>query len=151
MKTEDVMGEVLTVPENRRVDAVLQDLKDQRLRMAVVIDEWGSFEGIITMEDIVEEIVGEIRDEFDEEGPAVSELPDGSYSMDGLTSIEEANRALGAGFESEDFGTVGGLVFGRLGRAPKVGDEVRIDGYLLRVEEVDGTRIAQVVARKEPA
>src|SRR5215211_2117366 len=75
LKTEDVMGEVLTVPENRRVDAVLQDLKDRRLRMAIVIDEWGSFEGIVTMEDIVEEIVGEIRDEFDEDGSAVRELP----------------------------------------------------------------------------
>src|SRR5215211_6630161 len=77
VKTEDVMREVLTVPENRRVDAVLQDLKDRRLRMAIVIDEWGSFEGIVTMEDIVEEIVGEIHDEFDEAGPAVSESPDG--------------------------------------------------------------------------
>ena len=152
VKTEDVvMGEVLTVPENRRVDAVLQDLKDRRLRMAIVIDEWGSFEGIITMEEIVEEIVGEIRDEFDGEGPAVSELPDGSYSMDSLTPIEEANRAMGSGFASEDFSTVGGLVFGRLGHAPKAGDEVRIDSYLLRVEEVDGARIARVVAQKEPA
>jgi CBS domain containing-hemolysin-like protein len=119
--------------------------------MAIVIDEWGSFEGIITMEDIVEAIVGEIRDEFDEEGPAVRELPDGSYSMDGLTPIEEANRALGSGFESEDFGTVGGLVFGHLGRAPKAGDEVRVAGHLLRVEEVAGPRIARVVARKDPA
>jgi CBS domain containing-hemolysin-like protein len=151
VRAEDVVREVLTVPENRRVDAVLKDLKDRRLRMAIVIDEWGSFEGIITMEDIVEQIVGEIRDEFDEEGPAVSELPDGSYSMNGLTSIEGANKALGSGFESEDFSTVGGLVFGRLGRAPKAGDEVRIDGYLLRVEEVDGSRVARVVARKEPA
>jgi CBS domain containing-hemolysin-like protein len=150
-KTEDVMGEVLTVPENRRVDAVLQDLKDRRLRMAIVIDEWGSFEGIVTMEDIVEEIVGEIRDEFDGEEPAVSELPDGSYSMDGLTPIEEANRALGSGFASEDFSTVGGLVFGSLGRAPKAGDEVRLGGHLLRVEEVEGARIARVVARKESA
>jgi CBS domain containing-hemolysin-like protein len=149
VNTEEVMGEVLTVPENRRVDAVLQDLKDRRLRMAIVIDEWGSFEGIVTMEDIVEEIVGEIRDEFDGEGPAVSELPGGSYSMDGLTPIEEANRVLGSGFASEDFSTVGGLVFGRLGHAPKAGDEVRLDGYLLRVEEVDGARIARVVARKE--
>jgi CBS domain containing-hemolysin-like protein len=151
VRAEDVVREVLTVPENRRVDAVLKDLKDRRLRMAIVIDEWGSFEGIITMEDIVEQIVGEIRDEFEEEGPAVSELPDGSYSMNGLTSIEGANKALGSGFESEDFSTVGGLVFGRLGRAPKAGDEVRIDGYLLRVEEVDGSRVARVVARKEPA
>jgi CBS domain containing-hemolysin-like protein len=151
VRAEDVMREVLTIPENRRVDAVLQDLKDRRLRMAIVIDEWGSFEGIITMEDIVEEIVGEIRDEFDEEGSAVRKLPDGSYSMAGLTPIEEANRALGSGFESEDFGTVGGLVFGHLGRAPKPGDEVRVDGHLLTVEEVDGPRVARVVARKEAA
>ena len=147
VRAEDVMREVLTVPENRRVDAVLKDLKDR----AIVIEEWGSFEGIMTVEDIVEEIVGEIRDEFDEEGPAVSELADGSYSMDGLTPIEEANRALGSGFESEDFSTVGGLVFDRLGRAPKAGDEVRLDGYLLTVEEVDGPRVARVVARKEPS
>src|SRR3712207_4476094 len=66
VRAEDVMREVLTVPENRRVDAVLQDLKDRRLRMAIVIDEWGSFEGIITVEDIVEEIVGEIRDRSEE-------------------------------------------------------------------------------------
>jgi CBS domain containing-hemolysin-like protein len=149
VRAEEVMREVLTVPENRRVDAVLKDLKYRRLRMAIVIDEWGSFEGIITVEDIVEEIVGEIRDEFDGEGPAVSELPDGSYSMDGLTPIEEANRALGSAFGSEDFSTVGGLVFGHLGRAPKAGDEIRLGGHLLRVEEVDGPRIVRVVARKE--
>jgi CBS domain containing-hemolysin-like protein len=146
---EDVMREVLTVPENRRVDDVLRDLKGHRLRMAVVIDEWGSFEGIVTVEDIVEEIVGEIRDEFDGEDPSVRENPDGSYSMGGGTPIEEANRALGAGFSSEDFGTVGGLVFGHLGRAPGIGDEVRIDRFLLWVEEVDGPRVARVGARKE--
>jgi len=113
--------------------------------------EWGSFEGIITMENIVEQIVGEIRDEFDEEEPVVSELPDGSYSMHGGTPIEEANKALDSEFESDDFETVGGLVSGRLGPAPKAGDEVRVDGYLLRVEEVDGPRVAPVVARKEPS
>ncbi len=148
---EDVMREVLTVPENRRVDDVLRDLKGPRLYMAVVIDEWGSFEGIITVEDIVEEIVGEIRDEFDGTNPSVRENPDGSHSMGGGTPIEEANKALGAGFSSEDFGTVGGLVFGRLGRAPKTGDEVRLDGHLLRVEEVDGPRVVRVVAQKEPS
>jgi magnesium and cobalt exporter, CNNM family len=148
---EEVMREVLVVPENRRVDDVLQDLKGHRLHMAIVIDEWGSFEGIVTMEDIVEEIVGEIRDEFDGEDPSVRENPDGSYSMGGGTPIEEANKALGSSFASGDFSTVGGLVFGRLGRAPKAGDEVRIDGHLLRVEEVDGSRVARVVARKEPA
>jgi CBS domain containing-hemolysin-like protein len=71
--------------------------------------------------------------------------------MGGGTPIEEANRALGVGFSSEDFGTVGGLVFGHLGRAPRAGDEVRLEGYLVRVEEVDGPRVARVVARKEPS
>ena len=151
VRAEDVMREVLTVPENRRVDDVLQDLKGHRLHMAIVIDEWGSFEGIITVEDIVEEIVGEIRDEFDEEDPSVRENPDGSYSMGGGTPIDEANKALNSSFASGDFSTVGGLVFGRLGRAPKAGDEVSIDGYLLRVEEVDGSRVSRVVARREPA
>ena len=151
VRAEDVMREVLAVPENRRVDDILQDLKGHRLHMAIVIDEWGSFEGIITVEDIVEEIVGEIRDEFDEEDPSVRENEDGSYSMGGGTPIEEANKALNSSFASGDFSTVGGLVFGRLGHAPKVGDEVSIDGYLLRVQEVDGSRVAQVVARRELA
>jgi CBS domain containing-hemolysin-like protein len=147
----EVMREVQTVPENRRVDDILQDLRGHRLHMAIVIDEWGSFEGIITVEDVVEEIVGEIREEFDEEDPSVRENPDGSYSMGGGTPIEEANKALNSSFASGDFGTVGGLVFGALGHVPKAGDEVRLDGYLLSVEEVDGSRVARVVARKEPA
>ena len=151
VRAEDVMREVLTLPENRRVDDVLQDLKGHRLHMAIVIDEWGSFEGIITVEDIVEEIVGEIRDEFDEEDPSVRENQDGSYSMGGGTPIEEANKALNSSFDSGDFSSVGGLVFGRLGRAPKTGDEVSIDSYLLRVEEVDGSRVTRVVARRESA
>jgi CBS domain containing-hemolysin-like protein len=151
VRAEDVMREVLTLPENRRVDDVLQDLKGHRLHMAIVIDEWGSFEGIITVEDIVEEIVGEIRDEFDEEDPSVRENQDGSYSMGGGTPIEEANKALNSSFDSGDFSSVGGLVFGRLGRAPQTGDEVSIDSYLLRVEEVDGSRVTRVVARRESA
>ena len=111
--------------------------------MAIVIDEWGSFEGLLTIEDIVEEIVGEIRDEFDEEGIGIQEH-DGGYSIDGRVSIGIVNDALGSEFESEDFETVGGLVLGHLGRAPEVGDEVCIDEHGLRVEEVNGTRIARL-------
>jgi CBS domain containing-hemolysin-like protein len=140
---------VLVVPENRPIDGILDDFQRQELQMAIVIDEWGSFEGLFTLEDIIEEIVGEIRDEFDEEEPAVRQLVDGSYSIDGRIPIKVVNEALGSGFESEDFDTIGGLVFGVIGRAPKVGDEVHLDGYLFRVEEVEGQRIAQVVARKE--
>jgi magnesium and cobalt exporter, CNNM family len=139
--------EVLVVPENRPIDEILEDFQKQEIQMAIVIDEWGSFEGLFTIEDIIEEIVGEIRDEFDEEEPAIHRLPDGSYRVDGRIPIGVVNEALGSEFESEDFDTIGGLVLGYLGRAPEVGDEVRLDGYLLRVDEVDGPRVAQLTAR----
>jgi len=145
-----LMREVLIVPENRPLDEILEDFQRQELQIAIVIDEWGSFEGLFTLEDIIEEIVGEIRDEFDEEEPAVHRLQDGSYSIDGRIPIGVVNEALGSGFESEDFDTIGGLVLGHLGRVPEVGDEIRLDGYLLRVDEVDGPRVAQVVAREAP-
>jgi CBS domain containing-hemolysin-like protein len=144
----DLMRDVLTVPENRHIDDILEDLRRQDLQMAVVIDEWGSFEGVFTLEDIVEEIVGEIRDEFDEEEPAVKEMGDGSYLTDGRISLNEVNEALGTDFESQDFETVGGLVLGHLGRVPETGDEVHIDDHLLRVDQTDGPRIAQILIRE---
>jgi CBS domain containing-hemolysin-like protein len=150
LTARDLAREVLIVPENRPIDGILEDFQKQELQMAIVIDEWGSFEGVFTLEDIIEEIVGEIRDEFDEEEPAVRKLPDGSYSIDGRIPIGVVNEALGSEFESEDFDTIGGLVLGHLGRAPEVGDEVRLDGYLLYVDEVDGPRVAQVIAREAP-
>jgi CBS domain containing-hemolysin-like protein len=144
----DLMRDVLTIPENRLIDDILEDLRRQDLQMAVVIDEWGSFEGVFTLEDIIEEIVGEIRDEFDEEEPAVKEMGDGTHLADGRIPLGEVNEAIGADFESQDFETVGGLVLGHLGRAPEKGDEVSIDGYLLRVDETDGPRIAQIVIQQ---
>lgn len=145
----DLMRGVLTIPENKRVDDLLQDLRENGLQMAVVVDEWGSLEGLITLENILEEIVGDIRDEWEEapETP-VRQLPDGSYSVDGSAQLRDVNEALGSNFASEDFNTIGGLVLGRLGRAPEVGDEAVLDGYALRVEEVDGPRVVRVLARK---
>ena len=144
----DLMRDVLTIPENRHIDDILEDLRRQDLQMVVVIDEWGSFEGVFTLEDIIEEIVGEIRDEFDEEEPTVKETGDGSYLTDGRISINEVNETLGTDFESRDFETVGGLVLGHLGRMPEAGDEVHIDGYLFRVDQTDGPRIAQILIRE---
>jgi CBS domain containing-hemolysin-like protein len=141
----DLAREIIIVPESRSIENILEDFQRQEIQMAVVIDEWGSFEGLITIEDILEEIVGEIRDEFDDESPAVEKLPDGSYTVDGRAPIHTINDAVGSHFESADFETVGGLVLGALGRAPEVGDEVSIDGHLLRVAETDGPRVARVV------
>lgn len=144
----DIMREVLTVPENRFIDDILEEFQEQEIQMAIVIDEWGSFEGLFTVEDIIEEIVGEIRDEFDEEEPSVRQLDDGGYIVDGRLPIQVVNDALDAEFESEDFETIGGLVLGLLGRPPDVGDEVRANGHVLLVEETDGPRVAQIVVRE---
>ncbi len=148
LKARDLVRDVLVVPENRSIENILEDFQRREVQMAVVIDEWGSFEGLITIEDILEEIVGEIRDEFDEEEPAVRDLGDGAYSVDGRIPIQVVNEATNAAFESEDFDTIGGLVLGTLGRVPEVGDEVAVDGHVLRVEEIDGSRVAQVVVRE---
>jgi CBS domain containing-hemolysin-like protein len=148
LTAKDLMREVLTVPENKRIDEILEDFQEQEIQMAIVIDEWGSFEGLFTIEDILEEIVGEIRDEFDEEEPAISKLNDGSYSVDGRIPISTVNEALNTGLASEDFDTIGGLVLGELGRPPEIGDEVVLDGYILRVDEVDGPRVAHLVVRE---
>ncbi len=141
----DLARDIIIVPESRSIENILEDFQRQEIQMAVVIDEWGSFEGLITIEDILEEIVGEIRDEFDDEEPAVEELPDGSHTVDGRAPIHAVNDVLGSSFESADFETVGGLVLGALGRAPEVGDEVSMDGHLLRVDEIDGPRVAKVI------
>jgi CBS domain containing-hemolysin-like protein len=144
----DLVREVLIVPENRSIENILEDFQRRQVQMAIVIDEWGSFEGLITIEDILEEIVGEIRDEFDEEPLPLRKREDGAYSVDGRIPINAVNDALGSNFGSEDFDTIGGLVMGSLGRAPEVGDEVALDGHVLRVDEVDGARIARVAVRK---
>ncbi|MGB3635864.1 MAG: hemolysin family protein [Rubrobacteraceae bacterium] len=144
----DMMREVLVVPENRSIDEILEDFQKQEIQMAVVIDEWGSFEGLFTIEDIIEEIVGEIRDEFDEAEASVEQLDDGGYVVDGRLPIQVVNDALGSDFMSEDFETIGGLVLGILGRPPDVGDEVRANGHVLLVDETDGPRVAQIIVRE---
>jgi CBS domain containing-hemolysin-like protein len=146
----DLAREVVIVPETRRIASLLAEFQDREIQMAMVIDEWGAFEGIVTMEDILEEIVGEIRDEFDVPGdePSIRKLENGDYSIDGRVPIETVNQVLDTEFGSEDSETVGGLVFNRLGRSPEVGDSVNLDSYAFDIDEVSGSRISHVVARK---
>ncbi|ELY66540.1 hemolysin family protein [Natrinema versiforme] len=138
--------EALIVPETRRIDEVLAEFRRRNVQLAVVIDEWGAFEGMLTIEDVIEEVVGEIQDEFDvaEMEPSVDELPDGSYTMDGGVPLEDVNQLLGTELEGDAFGTIGGLVLSRLGRAPEVGDAIEADGYEVTVEDVEGTRVSSV-------
>ncbi|WP_424008836.1 hemolysin family protein [Haloferax denitrificans] len=139
---------VLTVPETRRIDAILADFQTRgEGQMAVVVDEWGVFEGIVTIEDILEEIVGDIQDEFDTDAQerSIEKREDGAYVVDGGISIQDVNDRLDTRLESDDVETIGGLVFSRLGRVPEVGDQIQQNGYVLRVEAVDDARIERLV------
>jgi CBS domain containing-hemolysin-like protein len=134
---------VLVVPESIHTDELLRLLRRRRTHMAVLVDEYGGTAGLVTMEDLLEEIVGEIRDEFDEaEVPELADRHDGTWSVDGMLSIDEFNERFGLEIEDPNYETIAGYVMGRLGRLAEVGDEVAIDGLVLRVEALDGRRIA---------
>ncbi|MFC4542402.1 hemolysin family protein [Halosolutus amylolyticus] len=143
----DLAREVIIVPETRRIDEVLTEFRTQNVQLAVVIDEWGAFEGILTIEDVIEEVVGEIQDEFDTAAmvPSIDELADGRYAMDGGVTLAAVNDLLETEFESDAFDTIGGLVLHRLGRPPEVGDAIEADGYEVTVEAVEGTRVSRVI------
>jgi CBS domain containing-hemolysin-like protein len=146
----DLARDVLVVPENRRIDEILKDLQKQEIQMAIVIDEWGSFEGLITIEDIIEELVGEIRDEFDEEEPAIRERPDGSWLVDGLLAADELKEHLDLRElpreDEADYQTVGGMVMDTLGRVPEEGDRFEWEGYSFEVVDMDDRRVDKVLA-----
>ncbi|WP_232702687.1 hemolysin family protein [Halobacterium wangiae] len=146
----DIAREMTVVPETTRVNDLLLEFQRDHSQMAAVIDEWGSLDGIATVEDVVEVIVGDIQDQFDEAGgePSIDELQDGAYAVDGGVALAAVNETVGTTFESDEFGTLGGLVLDSLGRAPEVGDEVEADGYRLAVEGVDGARVTHVVLRE---
>jgi CBS domain containing-hemolysin-like protein len=137
------------VPETTRVDDLLAQFQSQQRQIAAVIDEWGTLAGIATVEDVLEVIVGELRDGFDDAAlePSVRGREDGSYVADGAVSVPELNDALGTDFEAAAYGTAGGLVLDALGRRPEPDDEVTLDGYRMAVEDVDGTRIETVRVR----
>jgi len=148
----ELAHEIPIIPETGHITDLLAHFQTEHRQMAAVIDEWGAFEGIATVEDIIEVIVGDIRDEFDVDDtePSITRRNDDTYAVDGGVTITTINDQLSTAFESEEFGTVGGLVLDRLGRAPEVGDEVSADDYRFTVEAVDGTRISTVVVRHEP-
>ena len=146
----DLTRELPMVPETTPVDDLLATLRDEERQMAAVIDEWGTLEGIATVEDVVEVVVGDIRDGFDERDaePTVEERG-GGYVADGTVGLAGANDALGTDLDSDAYGTLGGVVLERLGRPPAVGDVVAVDGLRLEVEAVDGARIERLAVRHD--
>jgi CBS domain containing-hemolysin-like protein len=145
----DLARPPLFVPESKRVDELLADMRANRVHMAVVVDEYGGTAGIVTIEDMLEEIVGEIEDEYDREEPTVEKVDDTEVIVDARVSIDDLNELLGLHIEGEDFDTVGGFVYHQLGKIPIVGDEVQADGLRLRVLSVLGRRIKKIRVKKE--
>ena len=132
------------VPETKRIDDLLREMQKNRLQLAVVVDEYGGAVGIVTVEDIVEEVVGEIRDEHDRTPDTVERLPDGSYRVAGRASLEEVNEALEWDLPKGDFETVAGLVLATLHRIPLVGEVFRVRRYTVTVLEADKRRVLAV-------
>jgi len=149
----DLMREPLFVPDTVRVDALLTRFRQRKQHMAILLDEYGGTAGLVTLQDLLEEIVGEVADAFEPEDPSVQRLPDGTVRLNGLMLVEDFNDTFGLNLSDPNYETIAGYVMGRLDRIPKIGDEVDVpltehEFLRLRVEQMDGKRIARLVLRR---
>ncbi len=142
---DDLLRAPTFVPETKRCDELLRELQEAAVHLALVIDEYGDLVGLVTIEDVLEEIVGEIVDEHDTEDPLVEVLDEG-WRIDARLAVDDLNQLLGTDLPEEGWDTVGGLVFGTLGRVPEEGEAVELSGVHLDVERVQGRRVAKVRA-----
>lgn len=139
-----IMRPPVFVPGTRDVEDVLADMKRLKTHLAIVLDEYGGTAGLVTMEDLLEEIVGEILDEYDPVEPSVSAVTDGSATIDGAMTISDFNTRFDAELDDTDYTTVGGFLFGQLGRLPKTGDRVSEATHLFEIMSMEGRRVDQV-------
>jgi CBS domain containing-hemolysin-like protein len=146
----DLARETLFVPASVAVNDLLVTFRQHKQHIAIVLDEYGGTAGLVTLEDLLEEIVGDVQDPFDTQPPAIEHLPDGSARVDGMTLIEEINAEFGLNLEDENYDTIAGYVLGRLGRIPQPGDAVEDPqaGIRLRVDSMERLRIARVGLEK---
>jgi putative hemolysin len=141
---DELMRQPYYVPETKRIDDLLRELQRGRMHLAVVVDEYGGSTGIVTLEDILEEIVGEIHDEHDRSSAPIERLPDGTYWVAARTNIDELNEALDWSIPKQDYETVAGLVLATLGRIPRRGEQFQVPGYAITVLEADARRVTAV-------
>jgi putative hemolysin len=144
VRLESIVRPVYVVPETKDLAALLADFRREKQHMAVVVDEYGAMDGIVTLEDVLEEIVGEIEDEFDLPDTSIERVDDSRIRIEGTYTIDDFNEEFETELEDQDFHTMAGLVFGELGRAPEVGDTVAVDGLRLTVLEIEGSRILKI-------
>lgn len=140
----ELARETLYIPETLPVNELLHQFRHNRQHIAIVLDEFGGTAGLVTLEDLLEEIVGEVSDQFDLSIPEIQNQPDGSVLIDGLTLIEAVNQQLGLNLSDPHYDTIAGYFLGKLGHIPKIGDVVESGGVQLKVQSMDGLRIAQL-------
>src|SRR5688572_15277250 len=139
-----IAREALTVPETMTADELLRQMRRHRTHQAIVIDEYGGTAGLVTFERVMERIVGQLGGDFGGGASVIRQLPDGSAEVDGLALVTDINEQFALKIDEETYSTIGGFMLGRLGRRPNVGDTVEIGNRRLRVETVDGLRVARV-------
>ncbi|WP_379127069.1 hemolysin family protein [Paenibacillus sp. sgz500958] len=145
----ELIRPILTVPESIQISALLKMMQRAKTQIAILIDEYGGTSGMVTLEDIMEEIVGEIQDEFDQERPGVEKLGDDLYSIDGLMLIEEINDQLGLHMETDDYDTIGGWLYSKLeASSPYKGHSVEFDDHLFMIDEMENKRISRIKVMK---
>jgi putative hemolysin len=140
------------VPESLTIDDLLHELQRRKVHIAIVLDEYGGTAGLVTIEDLLEEIVGEIQDEYDTEEPMIVRLSDDEARIDGRASVDDLTELFETSLELEDedeYDTVGGLIYHRVGGVPSPGDQVEVDGLRLTVETTDGRRVGKVLVVRE--
>ncbi len=143
-KVRDFVRRAYFVPESKKLDDLLHELQHQRIHMAIVVDEYGSVAGLVTIEDLVEEIIGDIQDEYDKEELLYEQISDHEYIIDAKISIEDFNELLGTKLTDQDYDTLGGFVYTQLDKVPSVGDVVTYDDLTLTVLSTRGRRITKV-------
>lgn len=150
LKLEDVLRPATIIPESKRLNVLLREFREQRYHMAVVVDEYGGVSGLVTIEDVLEEIVGDIEDETDEtEHEFVQFLGENRYLVAALTPIDDFNETFDAGFSDEEFDTIGGILLQSFGRFPQIGDSVTIGNLAFRVVDGDNRQIRQLEVTRE--
>jgi CBS domain containing-hemolysin-like protein len=150
VELEKIMRPAFFVPETKKVSELLRDMQQRQIHIAIVLDEYGSTAGLVTIEDLLEEIVGEIADEYDREEPEIVELQDGSYRVDGRMSVDDLNELLDAELPNQEWDTVAGLMYGLLGAVPTQGEQVSYGDLTFTAERVQGRRIAKILIERHP-
>jgi len=143
-----IMRKPIFVPETVTIDNMLVEFKKKKSQMAIVIDEFGGTSGLITLEDVLEEVFGQVQDEFDLEEAEIRKVSENEYLINSMVRIDEINEYFNLHIEEEDVETIGGYVLKKLGRIAVIGDEVRIDNFAFIVNSVEGVRITKLMVRK---